>query len=117
MMNGLVLRSAFRTSNRKPFRPVNIIQKRNFHEEEPIPGDMEKWAKITGIGLICVALAYVKVFVFGEEEEEYDTTPYPYRKIRNKSLPWGNGDLDFMENLFGEPEFKRHAREHQEHHE
>ena len=58
--------------------------------------EVELWKKITMIGSVAVCGVLLN-WMAGEHHHMHKPPPYPYLKIRNKPLPWGDGTKDLLD--------------------
>jgi len=65
----------------------------------PLRAVMEKWKKISYVGIPAVTLFGIAVMVkhFSHAHHEEEAPAYPHMKIRSKPFPWGAKDCDMWD--------------------
>lgn len=60
---------------------------------------MEKWKKISYVGMPCIALfaGFCMYKHYSHHHEPEEPTPYPHMHIRTKPFPWGSKDCDLFD--------------------
>ena len=58
--------------------------------------EVELWKKVTAAGSLFVTLCFCN-FLASEHHHMHTPPPYPYLRIRNKPLPWGDGTKDLLD--------------------
>eukprot|EP00898_Chlorokybus_atmophyticus_P003079 jgi/Chlat1/3772/Chrsp259S03910 len=73
--------------------PSSTLQRRGFaskHDHEAEIAEMDKWRKLTYVGVVVTSIYMVYTLGFNQEHHgEHGKPKYPYLHIRNKAFPWG----------------------------
>lgn len=58
--------------------------------------EVELWKKITAVGSLMVAGVFLN-WLASDHHHMHTPPAYPYLRIRNKPLPWGDGTKDLLD--------------------
>ena len=58
--------------------------------------EVELWKKITAVGSLMVAGVFLN-WLASDHQHMHTPPAYPYLRIRNKPLPWGDGTKDLLD--------------------